>query len=85
MMMVRRMLLVKYASILNIMADKEIVPELIQTQCTVHNLLPHMEDLYKDGRKQIRELEPYVRQLGGDKASIPSDNAANVVLQYLKK
>ena len=84
MMMVRRMLLVKYASILNIMADKEIVPELIQTQCTVGNLLPHMEDLYKDGRKQIRDLEPYVRQLGGDKAGIPSDNASNVVLQYLK-
>ena len=84
MMMVRRMLLVKYASILNIMADKEIVPELIQTQCTVNNLVPHMEDLYKEGRKQIRDLEPYVRQLGGDKAGTPSDNAAEVILQYLK-
>ena len=86
MMMVRRMLLVKYASIVNIMADKEIIPELIQTDCTVANLLPHMEDLHKNGRTQIRELTPIVNQLWGDnKGSTPSENAAKIVLQYMNK
>ena len=85
MMVVRRSLLVKYASILNIMADKEIVPELIQTDCTVDNVLARMEDVYQNGRVQIRELTPYVNQLSGDTAgSTPSENAARVVLDYLK-
>ena len=83
--LLRRMLLVPYVSILNIMAEREIMPELLQEKCTVDNLVQHMNDLYTNGRKQTFELSPYVRMLSGETPnSIPSENAARIVMKYLK-
>lgn len=82
--LIKRLLRVPYVSILNIMANQQIVPELIQGNCTVPNLVHHMQTVFNNGTKQINQLAPHIKTLKGPTPnSTPSENAARVVLKYL--
>ena len=73
---VRRFIKVDFINILNIMADRELVPECLQEKCTAERLHHELERLLDNGgERQIRELEPLLKKLGtGDAA--PSFAAA---------
>ena len=61
---VRRLVKVDYAHLLNIMARRQIVPEYLQAYCTPQNLGPELLALLGDsGPKQVADLSPYLSQL----------------------
>ncbi|NTV13375.1 MAG: lipid-A-disaccharide synthase [Desulfobulbaceae bacterium] len=77
----RRLIKVKYASLVNLVADREVVPELMQSQATPENisraLLPLLGDAQAAARMKV-ELGLVVGRLGGSGAS---RRAAAVALQ----
>jgi len=80
---VRRMLSVRYGNLVNIIEDREIVPELIQDDCRPERLAHELERLLGPaGPAQISAAQPALRQLGlGGEA--PSRRAARVVLDII--
>ena len=70
---------------LNILANRMIVPEFIQRDCKAKNILFALENvLIKDkGRAQIIELKQELKKLSVDDG-LPSQEAARVVLSILK-
>lgn len=84
--MMRRMIRVRFVNLLNLIMDREIVPELLQEFCQpelladeVGKLLAHPE-ARAEQRADYREA---LGQLGLDSDSAPSMQAAKVVCGYL--
>ena len=75
---------VKFANIINIINNKEVIPELLQNECnakeifnSVNYLLNH-PDLIK---LQLYEIGKTINEIKSD--TISSDKAASILLQYL--
>jgi lipid-A-disaccharide synthase len=82
----KRLVTVKYASVLNLLADREVVPEMIQQSCTPDRLTAAMQTLLNDPaaaadqRAACRAALALLRPPSGS----PSDAAADAVLGCLK-
>ncbi len=81
----RRLIKVKYISLVNLIMDKLVVKELIQDELTPDNLRRELEDLLHDStrRQQLREDYHALHELlsqGGH----ASANAAASILRYMK-
>ena len=78
---IRRLIKVDFVNILNIMADRELVPECLQEKCTAERLHHELERLLDNGgQRQIRDLESFLRKLrAGD--SGPSVAAARYLFE----
>jgi lipid-A-disaccharide synthase len=83
----RRLVKVRYASIINLLADREVIPELIQAACTPDRLATNARLLLSDPaaaegqRVACRAALELLRPLVG----APSDAAAAAVLDLLDK
>lgn len=80
----KQLIKVKYISLVNLIADKPIVPELIQFKFNERNLIAHFERLvYNDDfRTQMWEDYQLLKEkLGGEGAS---EKTANAILKDLK-
>jgi lipid-A-disaccharide synthase len=81
----RRLLTVKYASVINLLAGREVVPELLQQACTPDRLAAAMQGLLDDPpaadaqRAACSEALAMLRPAEG----LPSDAAAAAVLDLL--
>jgi len=81
----RRMIRVRYASIVNIVADREVLPEFLQPRCRPELIADALRDLISNpqrradiggqARKISRDMEP-----GGER---PSARAARAVLDIV--
>jgi lipid-A-disaccharide synthase len=74
---------VEYASILNILSGKMIVPEFLQENCKSELLAQALEPLFHDGPERLAQsagLVNVVEVLGGA-TIIPSQRAANAVIE----
>ncbi|MES2984769.1 MAG: lipid-A-disaccharide synthase [Pseudomonadota bacterium] len=84
--MVRRMIKIKYANLANLLADRLIIPELIQEDCTPEkieaNLLPLLTD-EQARAAQRANLAHIADLLGVNDALSPSEKGADVVLGML--
>ncbi len=81
----RRLIKVKYASLVNLVAEREVVPELMQAQATPENISRALLPLLNDpgaAAKMKSELGRVVGQLGGSGASL---RAAAVALQLAEQ
>ncbi len=82
---VRRLVTVQYASVINLLAGREVVPELIQQACTPDRLAAEMRTLLNDPaavaaqRADCRAALALLRPLTG----LPSEAAAAAVLALL--
>lgn len=81
----RRVMTAAYASIINIAADREILPEFIQEACTADRLTPALDDLLASPaarEAQINAFAPVLRalDLGGAPAA---DRAADCLLGWI--
>lgn len=68
----RRLVKVRYISLVNLIADQTLVTELIQDQATPQNIAQALQPLLPDGETRTRLLDQYAqlhRQLGGIGAS----------------
>lgn len=81
----RRLIKVRYAALVNLVADKEVVPELLQDDCTGAKMKDAMLAIWPGtaGHEQMRkELRSVCRLLGKPGAS---DKAAGYALQTMRE
>ncbi len=78
---------VKYITLINILQDREAVPEFLQARATPENLAAAVEKLFRDPvarAAQIEAMKDFGRRLGeGDEA--PSLRAARVLLEFIDR
>ena len=80
----RRFLLkVKYVSLVNLIADEEVVPELVADSFTVENIKSRLDSILFDNQCREKMLEGYekVARSLGDK--VAPDNAARLMINML--
>jgi lipid-A-disaccharide synthase len=85
---VRRMpIAVKYASLVNLLADREVVPELLQGGCTAPAVAEKVANLLGSPEARAAQQEGFaeVLQVLGDVDPPPSRRAAKVVLELIAK
>lgn len=86
---VRRMLLIKHVSLVNILLEKEVVPELLQEDCRAENLSLKLHKLLKTGSEcretQIESLEKLAECIAAPDQKRSSQIAADVILHSLTK
>ena len=84
--LLRRLIKVKYVNLVNILAKREIIPEMLQEDCEPVKLASLLDQLMKDRQMrehQIAEASEVMKESlsNGDKR--PSDIAADIVLSYV--
>lgn len=80
---VRRIIKVRFASIVNLLADAEVIPEYIQENCTPEKLSAELVRLLTEPTARARQEEGFARllqQLRPAPGEQPSEAAARVVL-----
>jgi lipid-A-disaccharide synthase len=74
-------------AMVNLIAGKEVVPELVQTKFTAERVVEEIRNLLRDGTPRTRMLEGLAsvkRELGGSQTGIhPSVVAANIIQQLV--
>ena len=81
----RRLIRVPFANLVNIVLDREVVPEFLQERCRPDLLAPALQDLLSDPdarRRQTDGAREAIAQLGGE-GSPPSLRAARAVLSVV--
>jgi lipid-A-disaccharide synthase len=77
---------VTHITLINILLEREAVPEFLQSRATPENLAAAVERLFKDSMArtvQIEAMKEFGRRLGeGDEA--PSLRAARVLLEFVE-
>ncbi|MEM8574972.1 MAG: lipid-A-disaccharide synthase [Pseudomonadota bacterium] len=84
---VRRMpIAVKYASLVNLLADREVVPELLQEECTAEAVAEKVGTLLGSPEARAAQQEGFAEVLHvlGDTDPPPSERAAKVVLDLIE-
>jgi len=82
----KRLVQVKFASILNLLAGRAVIPELIQWTCTPEHLAATLLPLLIDpaaARRQREEIRPYLDMLRPASGEKPSEAAASAILELL--
>ena len=75
---------VKLANIINIINNKEVIPELLQDECNAKEIFNSVNYLLKHPdliKLQLYEIGKTINELNSD--TISSDKAANILSQYL--
>ncbi|MBS0562082.1 MAG: lipid-A-disaccharide synthase, partial [Proteobacteria bacterium] len=84
--LVRRMVKVRYASILNLIADREVIPERVQEACTPEILAATTAPLLLDpaaAQAQRDAFAPLLEQLRPPGGLLPSEAAVEALLDLL--
>lgn len=81
----KHLLKVKYVSLVNLIADREVVRELVADTFSADNIAAELSRLLPDGACRSSMIDGYaeVRRRLGDK--IAPDNAAEIMVRLLKK
>ena len=82
---VRRLARVKYASLVNLLADREVAPELLQEPCTPENLATIIDELLRSSEAREAQREGFREAIAalGEPVPPPSERAAKVVLDAI--
>lgn len=84
--LLRRLVLkVKYVSLVNLIADREVVPELVANTFSVDNIVRHLKRLLPDGaprREMLAGYEEVWQKIGADS---PSERTAKEIVLKVKK
>lgn len=82
---VKRLIKVKYISLVNLIANKQIVPEQIQKGFTAERVNSILKDLVSPSNFRQQQLKEYevLNTLMGEKGA--SDKAAKIIVETLKK
>jgi lipid-A-disaccharide synthase len=84
---VRRLARVRFASIVNLVHDRAVVPELMQERCRPQPLAAAVAALVRDPaarRAQVEDCRQAVRMLGLG-ARRPSEHAAQIILDIIAR
>jgi len=76
----------KYANLINILADKFVIPEFVLENCREPLITPAILDFMQNpdkSKSQVSQAQQYLHKLKPDDATTPSEKAAETVLEYL--
>lgn len=82
----KRFVKVKYAHLVNIMFDREVVPEFIQDKCNTNNMYDAVIRLIEDKeavKKQKKDFALIIDKIKGANGSSPSCNAVDAILKSI--
>jgi len=82
----RRLLKTPYASLINVVLEREAVPEYLQENCRAENLCEGLLKLLSDDQirtRQIEDMNEALKRMGRDGPS-PSGRAADTILEILE-
>ena len=81
----KRLIKVKYISLVNLIMDKPVVKELIQDELTVDNLRKELDELLNDASRQ-KELQSDYKNLKNklSEGGHASANAAKIIAKFLR-
>jgi lipid-A-disaccharide synthase len=74
---------IKYVSLINIVADSQIVPELLQNDATAHNLAKKIREFLTNHRKmqkQVEKSQEVLQKMGLNQTLKPSQIAAKTII-----
>ena len=77
----------KHVNLLNIFAQKEVIPEYIQYKCSADNIARKSIDYLNDKNlavSQAKEQGKYLTQFSNQKDISPSEMAAEEILKLVK-
>ena len=82
----RRLLKIHYASLVNILLDREVVPEHLQEQCRPDTLATAVGELLDNADRRLEQLNSAAEALAqlGQGGDSPSKRAAKVVLSVIR-
>lgn len=83
---IKRKIKTAFVHLANILADRMIVPELLQADCTPNNIASHILALVHDEtvrNHQLKALTGISSMLGTKEEHSPSMRAATIIMQYL--
>lgn len=87
-LIIKSFIKVRFANLINLVADREIIPEFIQNKCTPKLLSQCLNKLLEDKEEsqlQVQEATEALKKLGLGNESSPSARAAKVVLEIIKQ
>lgn len=84
---IRKLIKIRFANLINLTLNREVVPEFLQELCTPQALADKIEDLLTDQAVRAAQRAGFAeatQQLAGGQG-LPSDRAAAVVLEIIAK
>ena len=77
----------KYVNLINIILDKEVVPELLLENCKPHLILPHLMKALIDTEFRSKQQKSFKAALGliSVGGHLPSERAAQAILEVIAK
>ncbi len=78
----KRLLKIRFVNLLNLLVDKEVIPELLQEDCTVDNVVETLRQLLEHPEQATTES---LQKLGLGAPNTPSDKLAEELQKLAKK
>ena len=85
-LLLKMLIKVRYASLINIIPDREIIPEYIQSEFCSENIVPALSDLLNDDKKsnnQVTEAQKILKLIGFNSNKKPSMLAAKTIINMV--
>ena len=83
-LIVRTLINVKFANIINIAAKEEVIPELLQTKCNAKNIFETVSNFINNPNKMKAQINKTQLILEKLKSSTPSAlSASKILIKYL--
>ena len=83
-LIVRTLIKVKFANIINIAAKEEVIPELLQTKCNAKNIFETVSNFINNPNKMKEQINKTQLILEKLKSSNPSAlSASKILIKYL--
>ena len=82
-LIVKMLVKIKYANIINIAAEDEIIPELIQSNCNSKNIFNKVTTYLNDNKLMQNQIDKYQKIINNFKNDKSSEVAASVLANSL--
>ncbi len=82
-LIIKMLVKVKYANIINIAADEEIIPELLQSNCNSKNIFRFVDNFFNDSKSMQNQINKSQEVLKNFKINQSTDIAASVLTDCL--
>ena len=82
-LIIKMLVKVKFANIINIAANEEIIPELLQSKCNPKNIYNNVDKLLNDKQALVKQVEKFNSIISNFKTDNSSKTASLVLLDNL--
>ena len=80
---VKLLVKVKFANIINIAANEEVLPELLQQKCTAKNIFSNVDKYLNDPKLSLRQVNKFKEIIKDFKTNNSSELASLVLINNL--